>query len=281
MSAIKDFFEDRIKPHLAVIKELMEEQKTTREICDILKIEIGEWKLVRSHCSEFVTFIESIKGQTSTYYKEVIPHFNEIEDWIIEGFSRNSIARKLNLRPSMLSNYFRLYPQFKEFYLLCESKKNEEVVTSLYKRARGYIFEEKKESIEEGEYIYDAAGQPVHETKDDGTVKTKNNIPIQKRKKGKVKVEKITKEMAPDVSAAQYWLGNQTKDWKRKEAEDDIDPLQIAKDIRDNIKEMNETVPQIPEMTNVEQIMNLLSNMPKEELKSLVPVINRVVDDIS
>lgn len=278
--AVQDLFDEMIKPHLAVVRQMMQDNRTTREICNMLKVDMGIWKLCRRHCPELAQVVEDIKGQNSVFYEKVLPFFDDIEEWMVAGFTMSQIQEKLGLRGNPFRIYTKIYPYFKEFLEHCQELKNERIKDSVYKRANGYLYEEKKESIEEGEYIYDNDGKEVYETNPDGSVKMKDGRPVHKRKKGKIKLEKTTREMPSDISAATIYLANESN-WTRKDKEDERDPIKVAEDIKQYLEEMDSKVPEAPKMTNMERVMDLLSNMTKNELKSIVPLINRVANDLS
>lgn len=279
MSAIDDLFDDKIRPHMFIIKKMLENNKSTRAICETIGISMGEWKICKENCPDLVELVEDIKGRNSEFYEKVLPYLDKIEKMILDGDSLTVVAKSLGISGSTLSSYFKVHLFFDDFWKRCHDKKIEVVSNSVYKRAKGYTFQEKKESMEEGEYLYDANGNEIYETNPNGSFRLKDGKKIHKRKRGKIKLEKITKELPGDMTAAAFFLTNKS-DWKRKDSEDEIDPLQLAKEIRENLNDMENTVPKGPEMTPVENVMDVLSNMTKEELKSLVPVIQRVVEDV-
>ena len=117
-------------------------------------------------------------GRKSKYHTHVEPRLKEIEAWARNGLTEEQIAKNLGVAYSTFRKYKDEYPAFSSALKKGKEVVDIEVENALLKRALGYEYEEVKTLIEEV----------------DG-----------KRKK---KIEKTTKHVPADVSAAIFWLRN-------------------------------------------------------------------------
>jgi len=117
-------------------------------------------------------------GRKSKYHTHVEPRLKEIEAWARNGLTDEQIAKNLGVAYSTFRKYKDEYPAFSAALKKGKEVVDIEVENALLKRALGYEYEEVKTLIEEV----------------DG-----------KRKK---KIEKTTKHVPADVSAAIFWLRN-------------------------------------------------------------------------
>ena len=279
MSA-QELFEDRIQPHLFNVRKALEEGKSTREVCEMLEISMSEWRFCLNYVAELVTLVEKIKGQNSKFYTHVLPQYNQIEKVILEGFTMGQVASSIGMGSQSFSRYIRSYPHFKDFIDGCKHERDQRVAGALYKRAIGYEYEEKKESIEEGDYLYDNKGKPVYELMENGDFKLKNGKKIHSRKKGKIKAEKTTKMLHGDVHAQEFWLVNRSDEWSRKDNEIEIDPAEIARQIQDSLTLMEDTVPVLPEESGRARIMDAISKMSVDETRAITETMLNIVRDL-
>ena len=106
------------------------------------------------------------------------------------GCTDAEIAEAFGVSVRTIYGWKKAHPEFLQAVNECKSQADERVVDSLYRRACGVSVVTKTESI----------------TERDG-VKTK-------------KIEKVTKELPPDVTACIYWLKNrQPSQWNDNPAE--------------------------------------------------------------
>lgn len=100
-----------------------------------------------------------------------------------DGHDSDTIARLLNVNPSQIRAWAKKYPEFAAALKEGRIPADEQVASSLFRRALGYEYEET-------ELRTDAAGKPIG-------------------------VKKIRKSIAPDVTACIFWLKNRRPDlWR-------------------------------------------------------------------
>jgi len=129
------------------------------------------------------------KRGTGTKYNDTFP--DQLREYVKEhkeGMSRAEVGRLFHASPRAVTNWINRYPEFKQALIECRLIVDQEVVKSLYDRAVGYTYTETK-VVKDGE----------------------GNI---------LKEETVTKLMAPDVAAQQFWLTNRQKDqWKNTKSQ--------------------------------------------------------------
>ena len=168
-------------------------------------------------------------GRKSKYHTHVEPRLKEIEAWARNGLTDEQIAKNLGVAYSTFRKYKDEYPAFSSALKKGKEVVDIEVENALLKRALGYEYEEVKTLIEEV----------------DG-----------KRKK---KIEKTTKHVPADVSAAIFWLRNRKGFvWSNRDA---IEAKRIEAEIEklkaETEKLKNETVgAEPPKITIVDEWSN-------------------------
>lgn len=126
-------------------------------------------------------------------YRDIFPLL--AEGYAREGMNDKNIARKLGISRDTLYEYIKKYPDFSDSLKKGKAPVDFEVENALLKRAIGYEYEETM--IEYG--------------------------PAPKGKKAKVmKVRKITKQVAADVTADIFWLKNRKPEKWREKKEVDV-----------------------------------------------------------
>lgn len=123
------------------------------------------------------------------YEEKVLPKLREIGDWAKNGYTEEDIAKELGISYSGFRNYKKQHMEL--MGVLTENKKiaDNAVRAALFKRATGYSYtKEKKERSEAGKFVV---------------------------------TEKEIVEVAPDVSAAKFWLINRDpENWKDRQTKD-------------------------------------------------------------
>lgn len=124
-----------------------------------------------------------------TYEKWVAGKEEEIEEWCKQGADLNGIAEFLGCGISTLKRIKKRYPKFQELLDRGGEVANETIISSLFKRAKGY---EAEETITEVKVSPDGSAQTTY-------------------------VKKVKKHVPPDTTAAIFWLKNRTKEWRDKQ----------------------------------------------------------------
>ncbi len=267
----KGIYEQTIKPNFHVIRDMLSAGKTEANICKELNVNILVWRSCKRHFSDFVRLIEESSDNRSNYYTKVLPFIDRIEGYLLEGITEHQIAKLLDIFPDDFTLYKKVYPEFGEFVFKCKEAVDCVVEHAMFKAAKGYTYEEKKESIEEGEVIYNKEGDVIYQTNSDGTFKLKDGKKIPKRKHGKVKVERTKKEYAPNVAAGQFWLSNRKRnEWAiRSDSNHFVNAGEAARAIKESLADMEETIPKIPDQTPFETITSNITDLSPEELEKL------------
>ncbi len=122
------------------------------------------------------------RGRPSLYNPEIHP--KKAGDLALMGKTGPEIAKALGVDEDTLIRWRKEYPEFAGAIKECKDQADSKVVASLYQRACGYEYTEKR----------------VTENPD-GSQITQNTV----------------KQVAPDVTAQIFWLKNrQSKDWRDK-----------------------------------------------------------------
>lgn len=276
---IEDIYKIKVEPRLDLVREIYAAGHSAREIERQLDVTQYEWKMIKKKYPEVIKIIEETQGEKSDYHKKVVPRFDDIEGFIYEGLNHKEIANRLSISPSTLNKYREIYPEFNDFWTECNDIANNRVVGSAYKRAIGYSYEEKKEMIEEGEQLFDKEGEPIYLKDQDGNFILKNGKKIPKRKPGKVKVEKITKHMAPDGNMISFWLTNKDPgNWStRRDNSEQFDPVEAARIIRETMKSMDSTVPKLSDSGPYHDIVSGLTKLTKEQLTDIIQMAHTAI----
>lgn len=128
----------------------------------------------------------SKRGRKSVYDVIIEPRLDDIEWWLTQGATEKEVYDKLGISHESFYKYKKEKSEFAEVLKRGKEPADMEVERALHKRALGYFYDEITTETIEGE----------------------NGI-ITKEKK-------ITKHIAPDVSAQIYWLSNRKNNtWKR------------------------------------------------------------------
>lgn len=123
----------------------------------------------------------------SKYETSVAPYLDRIKLWVAKGATQQEVADKLGISMTALKNWKGRYETFKTALEAPQGEVDDEVEAALYKRCKGYDYEEvtKWQTIGPGGKI----------------------IWLEKR---------TTKHLPPDPSSIQFWLTNRRKpEWKR------------------------------------------------------------------
>ncbi len=116
------------------------------------------------------------------YFTHVEPKLELVECWARDGFTDEQIAKNLGIAVSTLSEYKNKYPEFSESLKRGKEIVNYQVENALLKRALGYEYDEI--TYENGE-----------------------------------EVKRVTKQVAPDITAQIFWLKNR-KPQQRRDTKD-------------------------------------------------------------
>lgn len=131
-----------------------------------------------------------------------------LEGWARDGLNDEQIAHNMGIATGTLYEYKKNYPEIAEALKRGKQVVDIEVENALLKRALGYKVEETKTIVEDG------AGQ-------------------------KRKVERTVKEVAPDTTAAIFWLKNRKPDqWRDRYNQEHSG--QVDLDVTHQYEEMSE-----------------------------------------
>ena len=125
----------------------------------------------------------------SQYDLAVRPFFKQIEWWLKKGAINNEIAKRLGVPDRTFRKYIHEQPKLKKLIATAKADPDYEVENSLFKRANGYSYTEKKK-------IYSISKRGI---------------------KTLTRYEETVKFVVPDVSACIFWLKNRKPDdWREK-----------------------------------------------------------------
>jgi len=139
-------------------------------------------------------------GRPSDYFIKVQPRLNDISYWVTLGYTNSEIAKKLDISEFSFYEYQKLHSEFSNTIKKNKALINEKVVNALYKRAVGETIVDTKFSTE-AYYLFDketGLKQPVLDNQG-------NPLIIEK-------TETITKNIAGDTKAMQFWLMNRDRE---------------------------------------------------------------------
>lgn len=123
------------------------------------------------------------------YAKYIAGKEQDIERWCEEGADNKGIAQLLNISLSTFKRIKKDYVAFAELLSIGGEVANDDIVSSLYKRAKGY---EAEETITEVRVSPNGGAQTTF-------------------------VRKVKKHIPPDTTAAIFWLKNRTKEWSDRQ----------------------------------------------------------------
>ena len=122
-------------------------------------------------------------GRKEKYATHVKPRLEEIKQWVADGNTEKVIMDTLDVTKSPWSRYKQKYPELVDALYAGKQTLIGSLQKSLYQRALGYEYEEKKVTIEKDKH---------------GEIKSQ-------------KVEKTVKKQAPDTGALIFSLTNLTQ----------------------------------------------------------------------
>ncbi len=121
-------------------------------------------------------------GRNTKYYPDIHPIW--AESLAMEGYTDKEIALRMGISKATLNNWKKIYPEFLDSLKKGKEPADAEVERALFKAAKGYDVNEKKITIDP------QTGQPI-------------------------RIETIVKHIAPNPTAAIFWLKNRRRDkWK-------------------------------------------------------------------
>lgn len=129
------------------------------------------------------------RGRPSLYENKVLPRLEEIGSWVRAGATQCEIASALGIAASTFSSYCDQYQELRDLVKTEKMAGVPEIKLTLYKRAKGYEYEETKTYIK----------------RDEETGKETSYV------------ETIKKQMPPDVSACLAYLRNCGEDWSDRD----------------------------------------------------------------
>ena len=129
----------------------------------------------------------------------------KLEGWARDGLTDEQIAGNAGINPATLYVWKQKYPEISEALKRGKEIVDRQVENALLKRALGYRYDEV--TLENG-----------------------------------VETKRVTKEVAPDVTAQIFWLKN-----RKREAWADRQNIEISQPIDDSIKEMEAYFEQLKE----------------------------------
>ena len=146
-----------------------------------------------------------IKSKWDEYVK---PKLFLIECWKRDGLSDEQICKNLGVSTTVFKEYKKKYPTLVTALKKGKEVADYEVENALFKRACGYLVDEK--TVETNEY-------------------------------GETKTKIVTKHISPDVGAACFWLKNRVnKKWRDRIVETDAETLEkldeVLKSLDKNMK---------------------------------------------
>lgn len=89
------------------------------------------------------------KGRPSKYDTHVKPRFEEIKEWLRSGATDKEIAENLGVNPKVFCKYKSEHNEFNELCKNGRLKAVQEIKASLFKRATGFTYIEKKITVSE------------------------------------------------------------------------------------------------------------------------------------
>lgn len=136
------------------------------------------------------------RGKPTKYDPDIHP--DHVKALAIDGLTNEEIAKKLGIATSTLQEWINKYPDLSEAIKEGKEPADSKVEMSLYKRALGYTYTERK----------------VIDLSDGGT-----------------RIETVVKEVVPDVGAQCMWLKNRRPDkWRDKQEIEHSGNIQIIID---------------------------------------------------
>lgn len=122
------------------------------------------------------------------YQKYVAGREEEVEHYCEEGADLKGLAKLLGCGLTTLKRIKKEYPEFAELIKVSSEVADDEIISALYKRAKGY---EVEETVTEVKVSPSGAAQTTY-------------------------VKKVKKHVPPDTTAAIFWLKNRSEEWSDK-----------------------------------------------------------------
>jgi len=145
------------------------------------------------------------------YYEKVQPRLNEIRNWILDGDSLTTIAKKLDLNVRTVQRYLIKYEEFNEAVNTGRDGILTLVENNFYKRVLGKATVTKKKF----KYIYDENGKEILESK-----------------------EVIEETLVPSTADYVFFLTQYPERWKNRQYENDnsiAESIKNSKEVLDKI----------------------------------------------
>lgn len=131
-------------------------------------------------------------GRPTLYRQEMC---NDVEQWAKMGIVNHEIAKRLNISEATLYEWKDKYIEFSESFKKGNDYRHQNVINALYKRAMGYQYDE----ITQERIVPDAG---------ENGKQPETELVVTKR---------VTKQQAPDVAAAIFYLINRVpEEWRNK-----------------------------------------------------------------
>ena len=147
----------------------------------------------------------------------------KLEGWAMDGLTDEQIAKNIGIAPRTLYEWKDRFPQLSQSLKRGKDVVDREVENALLKRALGYGYSEKKyEMVKTGEEEYYLKQKiAVQKYKLANPEATREEILLVEKSVPKYEpflVEEKTKEVAPDTTAAIFWLKNRKPaQWRDKQ----------------------------------------------------------------
>lgn len=141
-------------------------------------------------------------GRPSKYEAQIVPRFDEIENWLRNGFKERDVAKKLGISWATFNAYKKQFPEFLD--LIKKSRENlvGEIKSAIFRRATGFVYTEKKTVIEYEEFSDDLKHTLIDLGVDIDTI----------GKRQMVRTEIYEKQALPDPASAMILLKHWAKD---------------------------------------------------------------------
>lgn len=148
----------------------------------------------------------------------------KLEGWARDGLTDEQIAEeKIGINRTTLYAWKNKYPDISDALKQGKEVIDRKVENALLKRALGYEYNEDEYAVYEMEdtAYFDALDKHMHMFRLDNPEATDDELLAEKMNFEKIKVQLIkrkTKEVAPDVNAAKFWLMNRKpEEWRDKQ----------------------------------------------------------------
>lgn len=141
-------------------------------------------------------------GRPNKYETHVKPRFEEVKEWLKLGATDKEIAEHLGVNKATLVEYKHKYPEFNELIKGGRKVPVTEIKASLYKRATGFHYSEKKTVIEYEEYSDDVKNALIEMGMEEDKIGQRKMV----------RVELYDKYALPDPASSMILLKHWAKD---------------------------------------------------------------------